>query len=95
MVCLRRPWLALCAARRRGAAAAASEGGGQLHASLPLVLGSLLVAMPVATLPGLPVAGLPLGEVQALNRELGRLCTDPPRQALSVCRIHARLVKAL
>ena len=95
MVCLRRSWLAPSAARRGGAAAGASGSGGQLHAALPLVLGSLLVAMPVATLPGLPVAGLPLGEVQALNRELGRLCADPPRQALSVCRIHARLVKAL
>ena len=92
---LRRPWLALSAVRPGGAAAEASQSGGQLHAALPLVLGSLLVAMPVATLPGLPVAGLPLGEMQALNRELGRLCTDPPRQALSVCRIHARLVKAL
>ena len=98
MVSLRRPWLALAAARRGGGAAAPmSADGRQLHAGLPLplVLGSLLVAMPVATLPGLPVAGLPLGEVQALNRELGRLCADPPRQALSVCRIHARLVKAL
>ena len=95
MVSLRRPWLALSAARRGGAAAEASADAVQLHAALPLVLGSLLVAMPVATLPGLPVAGLPLGEMQALNRELGRLCTDPPRQALSVCRIHARLVKAL
>jgi hypothetical protein len=26
---------------------------------------------------------------------LGRLCSDPPREALAVCRIHARLVRAL
>jgi len=42
-----------------------------------------------------PVAGLPMGELQALNRELGRLCNDPPREALAVCRIHARLMRAL
>ncbi|MFM2158202.1 MAG: hypothetical protein RLZZ124_676 [Cyanobacteriota bacterium] len=42
-----------------------------------------------------PVAGLPLAELQALNRELGRLCSDPPREALTVCRLHARLVRVL
>ncbi|NCG15520.1 MAG: hypothetical protein GWP23_00880 [Synechococcales cyanobacterium H12SWP_bin.12] len=44
---------------------------------------------------GLPIAGLPMIELQALNRELGRLCRQPPREALSVCRIHARLVGSL
>ena len=43
----------------------------------------------------LPIAGLPMTELQALNRELGRLCSEPPREALSVCRIHARLVGSL
>ena len=42
-----------------------------------------------------PMTGLPLAELQALNRELGRLCNDPPREALVVCRLHARLVRAL
>ncbi|MFM8258699.1 MAG: hypothetical protein ACKN83_02585 [Vulcanococcus sp.] len=42
-----------------------------------------------------PMAGLPLSELQALNRELGRLCSDPPREALTVCRLHARLVRGL
>jgi hypothetical protein len=42
-----------------------------------------------------PVESLPMAEPQALNRELGRLCSDPPREALSVCRIHARLIRAL
>jgi hypothetical protein len=42
-----------------------------------------------------PMAGLPIAELQALNRELGRLCSDPPREALTVCRLHARLVRAL
>ena len=44
---------------------------------------------------GLPIAGLPMTELQALNRELWRLCSEPPREALSVCRIHARLVGSL
>ena len=57
------------------------------HAMLPLALGGLLMVA--------PVAGLSMGELQALNRELGRLCSDPPREALAVCRIHARLVRAL
>ncbi|MFZ9972917.1 MAG: hypothetical protein ACO3FK_01365 [Vulcanococcus sp.] len=59
----------------------------RLHAMLPLALGGLVMVA--------PVAGLPMGELQALNRELGRLCSDPPREALAVCRIHARLVRAL
>ena len=42
-----------------------------------------------------PMAGLPVAELQALNRELGRLCSDPPREALAVCRLHARLVRGL
>jgi hypothetical protein len=58
-----------------------------LHSIAPLALGGLLMAVPVAS--------LPMGELQALNRELGLLCNDPPREALAVCRIHARLVRAL
>ena len=59
----------------------------RLHSLVPLALGGLFMAV--------PVVGLPMGELQALNRELGRLCNDPPREALAVCRIHARLVRAL
>jgi hypothetical protein len=54
---------------------------------LSLGLGVLLLSM--------PMGGLPMAELQALNRELGRLCMDPPREALTVCRLHARLVRAL
>lgn len=43
----------------------------------------------------LPISTMPMGEIQALNRELGKLCTNPPPQAHSVCRIHARLVRML
>jgi len=53
----------------------------------PLLLGGVLF--------GMPIAGLPLGELQALNAELGRLCRRPPREAITVCRIHARLMRAL
>ena len=30
--------------------------------------------------------------VVQLNQELGRLCSNPPSQALRVCKIHAQLV---
>lgn len=42
----------------------------------------------------LPSAGQ-LSEMQALNRELGKLCSNPPPQARTVCRLHARLVNTL
>jgi hypothetical protein len=44
---------------------------------------------------GAPMSGLHLNQMQALNRELGKLCNDPPRQALNVCRLHAQLVRSL
>jgi hypothetical protein len=44
---------------------------------------------------GMPLSSFHLGQIQALNRELGRLCGNPPREALSVCRIHATLVRSL
>jgi hypothetical protein len=54
---------------------------------LALGLGALLLSV--------PMGALPIAELQALNRELGRLCSDPPREALAVCRLHARLVRTL
>jgi hypothetical protein len=44
---------------------------------------------------GMPLSSFHLGQIQALNRELGRLCGNPPPEALSVCRIHAKLVRSL
>jgi hypothetical protein len=44
---------------------------------------------------GMPLSSFHLNQMQALNRELGRLCASPPREALSVCRIHAKLVRSL
>lgn len=49
------------------------------------------VAVFGAALFSLPSAGQ-LSEMQALNKELGKLCANPPPQALTVCRLHARLV---
>lgn len=60
---------------------AALAGGGVLLFSLSLF--------------GVPMSGLQLSQMQALNRELGKLCNDPPRQALNVCRLHAQLVRGL
>ncbi len=53
------------------------------------------VALFSGLLLGLPLTPHTMAQMQALNRELGKLCSNPPRQALSVCRIHARLVDAL
>lgn len=44
---------------------------------------------------GMPMTSTHLAQMQALNRELGKLCSDPPQKAITVCRIHARLVNAL
>ena len=60
----------------------------RLLSLLPMALGGLLLTTG-------PAVGLSLDDLQALNRELGRLCSDPPRQALAVCRIPARLVRAM
>ncbi len=59
----------------------ALTGGGVLLFSLSLL--------------GVPMSGLHLSQMQALNRELGKLCNAPPRQALNVCRLHAQLVRGL
>ena len=36
-----------------------------------------------------------IGQLEALNRELGKLCNNPPRQAIPVCRLHAQLIRTL
>lgn len=59
---------------------AACMGGGLA------IFGAMTVALPSAG---------QLVEMQALNRELGKLCSNPPHQALVVCRLHARLVSSL
>lgn len=44
---------------------------------------------------GMPMSSFQLHQLHALNQELGRLCSSPPREAVNVCRIHARLVGSL
>jgi hypothetical protein len=48
-----------------------------------------------ASLLGLPLSTAHLAQFEALNRELGKLCSKPPPQALNVCRLHARLINGL
>ena len=65
---------------------------GMQAAGLALGGASLLFSLPFLAL---PVSTHHLAQFQALNRELGKLCANPPRQAITVCRLHARLVNAL
>jgi hypothetical protein len=48
-----------------------------------------------AVLLGLPINTIHLAQFEALNRELGKLCSNPPPQAHNVCRLHARLVNGM
>jgi len=43
----------------------------------------------------IPISSFHVDQLQALNRELGKLCSSPSPQAMTVCRIHARLVSSL
>ncbi|MFM7314788.1 MAG: hypothetical protein ACKO0M_16775 [Cyanobium sp.] len=65
----------------------------RLHHRISLAGGGVLLFS--LSLFGMPMSGLQLAQMQALNRELGKLCSDPPKQALHVCRIHAQLVRSL
>ncbi len=47
------------------------------------------------TLMAMPMAGLPFAELEALKRELGLLCSNPPREALAIYRIYARLIRTM
>jgi len=46
-----------------------------------------------AGITGFSISSVDLTDLQALNRELGRLCSRPPQEAARVCQIHARLLK--
>ncbi len=59
-----------------------------------LITGTGIVLMSTMLM-GMPLSSFHLGQIQALNRELGRLCSNPPREAITVCRIHATLVRSL
>ena len=65
-------------------------------ACLGSTLMALLAPMPAAHSGGLEGLALlsprHVEQMEALNRELGKLCSKPPPEARSVCRLHARLV---
>ena len=67
-------------------------GRGLMDSQRALPLFSMALGV---TLLATPMTGLPFAELEALNRELGLLCSDPPKEALAVCRIHARLVRTM
>ncbi|MCX5955247.1 MAG: hypothetical protein NTW51_02290 [Cyanobacteria bacterium] len=67
---------------------------------LPLLTARLSPGFGGVVLFGVALLGLPfsahhLSQFEALNRELGKLCSQPPPQAHNVCRLHARLLSSL
>jgi hypothetical protein len=69
------------------------KGDGISAAPLMGPRGLLSIALLAAA--ALPLSPGHLAQFEALNRELGKLCSsNPPRQAITVCRLHAKLVRA-
>ena len=67
---------------------------------LPLLTARLIPGLGGVVVFGVAMLGLPfsanhLSQFEALNRELGKLCSQPPPQAHNVCRLHARLLSSL
>ncbi len=61
----------------------------------PLFGGKALLSVALLGAAAFPLSPGNLAQFEALNRELGKLCSsNPPRQALTVCRLHAKLLKA-
>lgn len=55
-----------------------------------------LLSVTLVAAASLPLSPGHWAQLEALNRELGKLCGgNPPRQALTVCRLHAKLLGAL
>ena len=70
----------------------ASRSAAPLSRWMPRMGGVALLGVAALALP-FPVQHL--AQFEALNRELGKLCSsNPPRQAITVCRLHAKLVRA-
>jgi hypothetical protein len=70
------------------------------QAWLPLLTARLIPGFGGVVLFGVALLGLPfsaqhVSQFEALNRELGKLCSQPPPQAHNVCRLHARLLSSL
>ena len=67
-----------------------------VQAPAPALGPGALLSVGLLAAASLPLSPGHLAQLEALNRELGRLCgSNPPRQALTVCRLHAKLVGAL
>ena len=67
-----------------------------VRAPAPAVGSGALLSVGLLAAASLPLSPGHLAQFEALNRELGRLCgSNPPRQALTVCRLHAKLVGAI
>jgi hypothetical protein len=69
-------------------------------ARIPLLTAGVLPGVGGVVVFGVALLGLPfntyhLSQFEALNRELGKLCSQPPPQAHNVCRLHARLLSSL
>jgi hypothetical protein len=64
--------------------------------SMPSPLGSkALLSVVLIGAAAFPLSPGHLAQLEALNRELGKLCSsNPPKQATAVCRLHAKLVNA-
>jgi hypothetical protein len=70
--------------------------GEKASASVPFLGPGALLSVAVLAAAAIPLSPGHLAQLEALNRELGKLCgSNPPRQALTVCRLHAKLVGAL
>jgi len=65
--------------------------------SIPSPLGSrALLSVVLLGAAAFPLSPGHLAKFEALNRELGKLCSsNPPKQATAVCRLHAKLVNGL
>jgi hypothetical protein len=62
----------------------------------PMLGPGALLSVGLLAAASLPLNPGHLAQLEALNRELGKLCgSNPPRQALTVCRLHAKLVGGL
>ena len=55
-------------------------------------MGFPVIPTVIAGIAGLSLSALDMGQLQQLNQELGRLCSDHPSEAVRVCKIHAQLV---
>ena len=72
------------------------RGGNHPPAPGAVVASRAVLSVVLLASAAFPLNANHLAQIDALNRELGKLCaSNPPRQALAVCRLHAKLVNRL